>query len=242
MITASPSTLTVDAVISSDKKLPLTVKLFVTVKSLPTVTLLGKPIVIVLSLTVVSTSPDVPAKFSVSVPTVTTSSEPLSAPIVKDELVVAVETLVILPSAATVITGIALALPYVPPVTPLFAMSTVKVTSAEPSKETLPVASPAKPMSLAVPRLPAVPDTLPVTSPVIPLVELIVVKEPAAGVVPPITAPSIAPPSMSTELLACVAMFPSPRVVRAALASLLSNNDKPVLVIFAVPNVFAEVV
>jgi len=37
-------------------------------------------------------------------------------------------------------------------------------------------------------------------------------------------------------------MFPSPRVVRAALASLLSNNDKPVLVIFAVPKVFAEVV
>jgi len=83
----------------------------VTVKSLPTVTLLGKPIVIVLSLTAVSISPLVPAKLSVSVPTVTTSSEPVSAPIVKDELVVAVDTLVILPSAPTTITGIALALP-----------------------------------------------------------------------------------------------------------------------------------
>jgi len=102
---ASPEILTVVAVMSSELSAP------VTVKSFPTVTLLGKPIVIVLSLTVVSISLVVPAKFNVSVPTVTVSSEPLSAPIVKVELVVAVVTPVILPSAPTVITGIALALP-----------------------------------------------------------------------------------------------------------------------------------
>ena len=62
--------------------------------------------------TVVSTSLFVPTKFNVSVPTVTVSSEPLSAPIVKVELVAAVVAAVIRPCASTVITGIAELEPY----------------------------------------------------------------------------------------------------------------------------------
>ena len=41
-------------------------------------------------------------------------------------------------------------------------------------------------------------ETAPVSVPVIPLDAASVVKEPAAGVVPPIVVPSIAPPFMST--------------------------------------------
>ena len=51
---------------------------------------LASPTVIVLLLTVVVVSLLVPAKLSVSVPTLTVSSEPLSAPIVKSELIAAV--------------------------------------------------------------------------------------------------------------------------------------------------------
>ena len=64
---------------------PLTVKLPVTVRSLPIVTSSGRPIWIWLSETVVSISFDVPANVSVSVPTVTVSFEPLSAAIVRLE-------------------------------------------------------------------------------------------------------------------------------------------------------------
>ena len=60
----------------------------------------------------------VPTKFKVSVPTVTVSSEPVSAPIVKMLEVAAVVTAVTLPFASTVITGIALELPYEPALTP----------------------------------------------------------------------------------------------------------------------------
>ena len=105
VIIASPVRLTVVAVISSDKKLPVTVKLF------PIVTSFGNPIWIWLSETVVSISLLVPAKFRVSVPTVTVSLEPESAPIVNVLDVEAVLTAVILPLASTVITGIALLLP-----------------------------------------------------------------------------------------------------------------------------------
>ena len=60
--TASPVIVTVDDVISSELSVP------VTVKSFPIVTSLGKPIVILLLDTVVSTSLDVPSKVNVSVP------------------------------------------------------------------------------------------------------------------------------------------------------------------------------
>ena len=86
---------------------PLTVRLPEIVAFPPIVTLLGNPICIWLFDTVVSTSLAVPTKFNVSVPTVTVSSEPLSAPIVKVELVAAVEAAVIRPWASIVNTGIA---------------------------------------------------------------------------------------------------------------------------------------
>jgi hypothetical protein len=92
-------------VMSSERKLPVTLRL------LPTVTSLGKPIWIWLLVTVVSISLLVPTKFKVSVPTVTVSSLPLSAPIVNTLEVAAVLTAVTLPFASTVITGIALELP-----------------------------------------------------------------------------------------------------------------------------------
>ena len=63
---------------------PLTVKFPVTVNAPPIVTSSGKPIVIVLSLTAVFTSFEVPLNVSVSVPTVTVSFEPLSAAIVNE--------------------------------------------------------------------------------------------------------------------------------------------------------------
>ena len=69
-------------VVDSVVVVPFTVKLPVIVASPPIVTSSGSPIVIVLSETAVSISLAVPTKFSVSVPTVTVSSEPLSAPIV----------------------------------------------------------------------------------------------------------------------------------------------------------------
>ena len=93
---------------------PETVRLPETVAFPPIVTSSGNPIVIVLFETVVSISFAVPTKLSVSVPTVTTSSEPESPPIVNDELVDAVETLVIRPCASTAITGISEAEPYDP--------------------------------------------------------------------------------------------------------------------------------
>ena len=58
-----------------------------------------------------------PAIVSVSVPIVTTSSEPESAPIVRLPATVAVEAAVSLPSASTVIIGTAEADPYEPAVT-----------------------------------------------------------------------------------------------------------------------------
>ena len=60
---------------------------------------LASPTVIVLLLTVVVVSLDVPAKFNVSVPTLTTSSDPLSAPTVKSELIDAVPAAVKRPCA-----------------------------------------------------------------------------------------------------------------------------------------------
>ena len=68
-----------------------------TVKLPPIVTLLGNPIVILLFETVVSISLAVPSNSKVSVPTVTVSFEPESAPIVSTELVAAVVAAVIRP-------------------------------------------------------------------------------------------------------------------------------------------------
>ena len=59
------------------------------------VTLLGNPMFILLSETVVSISLAVPSKVKVSVPTVTVSLEPLSAAMVNAELILAVEAAVI---------------------------------------------------------------------------------------------------------------------------------------------------
>ena len=53
------------------------------------------------------------------------------------------------------------------------------------------------------------------------------------------TAPSIAPPSMFTESLACVAIVPKPRVVRAADASASSIMDLPNAEISEAAKVFA---
>ena len=78
---------------------------------------LANPTVIVLLLTVVVTSLLEPAKFNVSVPTRTTSSDPLSAPTVKSELIDAVPAAVKRPCASTVNVGIAVALPYEPALT-----------------------------------------------------------------------------------------------------------------------------
>ena len=66
---------------------------------------LASPTVIVLLLTVVVTSFEVPAKLSVSVPNLTTSSEPLSAPTVKSVLIEAVPAAVKRPCASTVNVG-----------------------------------------------------------------------------------------------------------------------------------------
>ena len=71
--------------------------------------------------------------------------------------------------------------------------------------------------------------------------KLIVVNVPAAAGWAPMTAPSMAPPSMFTEL-PLVLVVPSPGVVLAALASALPNKDMPVAVISVEPNVFAPVV
>jgi hypothetical protein len=81
-------------------------------------------------------------------------------------LIATLDAPVIRPLLSTVNCGILVASPYVPAVTAVFAKVVVNVTSPEPSKDTLPVASPASPMSRAVAKLPAVPLTLPVTSPV----------------------------------------------------------------------------
>ena len=61
--------------------------------------------------TVVSISLPVPTKLRVSVPIVTVSFEPLSAPIVREEEIAAVVAAVIRPFESTVITGIAVAEP-----------------------------------------------------------------------------------------------------------------------------------
>ena len=70
-------------------------------------------------LTVVSTSLDVPANVNVSVPSVTVSFDPLSAAIVKSVEIEDVLTEDNLPSSNTVITGIAVELPYAAAVTPV---------------------------------------------------------------------------------------------------------------------------
>ena len=87
--------------------------------------------------TVVSISLAVPSKVRVSVPTVTTSSEPLSPPIVNAELVAAVDTAVNLPCASTVITGIVLAEPYDPADTAV--LSKLCVTSFPETTDVIPV-------------------------------------------------------------------------------------------------------
>ena len=72
---------------------------------------------------------------------------------------VATETLdaeVNLPSAATVNTGMFVVPPYVPAATPLAVRSTVSVTLAEPSIDTLPVASPARPRPIGANHFDAV--------------------------------------------------------------------------------------
>ena len=92
---------------------PLTVKLPAIVISL------GNPIWIWLLVTVVSISLDVPANVKVSVPNVTVSLLPLSAAIVKSVLIDDVVTLERRPSSKTVITGIAVELPYELAVTPV---------------------------------------------------------------------------------------------------------------------------
>ena len=111
--------------------------------------------------------PSPPSNVNVFVPTVTVSV-PLSPAILKaEEAEIAVlVTEDIRPSASTVKTGIVVLLPYVPADTPVSERSTVRVTLAEPSKETLPVASPARPMSRAVFNVVAV-VALPVTFAVI---------------------------------------------------------------------------
>ena len=86
--------------------------------------------------------------------------------------------------------------------------------------------SPSIVIVLAVANAVAVSE-LPVTSPVIAPLALIVVKDPAAAELAPITAPSIAPPSMFTLSLACVEIVPSPNVVLAADASASSIMDLP---------------
>ena len=83
-----------------------------------------------LLLTVVVTSFKVPAKFSVSVPTLTVSSEPLSAPIVRSELIAAVPAAVKRPCASTVNVGIAVALPYDPALTAVSSRVSVTVSVA----------------------------------------------------------------------------------------------------------------
>jgi len=99
-----PLIVTVSAVISSDKKLPVTLRL------LPIVTSSGKLICTWLSVTAVAISLAVPTNANVSVPTVTVSVL-LPSPIVNTLEVAAVLTAVTLPFASTVITGIALELP-----------------------------------------------------------------------------------------------------------------------------------
>ena len=59
---------------------------------------------------------------------------------------------------------------------------------------------------------------VPVKSPTKAVVAVIVVPPIAALLFAPITAPSMAPPSMFTESEACVAMVPSPKAVLAAEA------------------------
>ena len=80
-----------------------------------------------------------------SVPTVTVSSEPLSAPSVNTLEVAAVLTAVTLPFASTVITGIAELDPYEPALTPLSAQ-VVEIVAVLPApvNVALPVASPDK--------------------------------------------------------------------------------------------------
>ena len=87
------------------------------------VTLLGNPMFILLSETVVSISLAVPSKVKVSVPIVTVSLEPLSAAMVNEELILAVEAAVIRPVASTVNTGIAVEPPYDPAVTAVSSRS-----------------------------------------------------------------------------------------------------------------------
>ena len=105
VIVASPAILTADAVISSDKNEPLTVKLLLTVTSF------GKPIVTVsVALTATSTSFAVPENVNVSPPSIVCVLDPSLT--VNEVLIEAVDAAVIRPCWSTVITGIAVELPY----------------------------------------------------------------------------------------------------------------------------------
>ena len=81
----------------------------------------------------------------------------------------------------------------------------------------LPVASPDKATVTALDNASAS-SAVPVKLPTNPEDAVIVVPVIAAAELAPITAPSIAPPSILTLLLACVAMFPSPKAVLASPA------------------------
>ena len=83
------------------------------------------------------------------------------------------------------------------------------------------------------------PVTAPVKLPVIVPDAFIVVNVPAAAEWAPMTAPSIAPPSIFTESLACVLIVPSPKVVLAADASASSIKLLPNAGISEAAKVFA---
>ena len=99
---------------------------------------LASPTVIVLLLTVVVVSLDVPANSNVSVPTRTTSSDPLSAPTVKDVAIAAVPAAVKRPCASTVNVGIAVVPPYDPALTAVLSRFNVTVSVA-PTTDDIPV-------------------------------------------------------------------------------------------------------
>ena len=210
--TASPVIVTVDDVISSELSVP------VTVKSLPIVTSLGRPIVILLLDTAVSISFEVPSKVNVSEPNATVSLLPLSAAIVKFVEILAVLTAVTKPLALTVTTGIAVVVPNDPTLLLTVANVPAPVTLPEPSNDAeVHVMSPVIPIVLPVASAVAV-SALPVKSPVIAPEAFKVVKEPAAAVEPPITTPLIVPPVSVTFVMSCVAILPSPKPVLAPAA------------------------
>ena len=127
-------------VISSDKKLPVTVKLF------PTVTSSGKPKVTLTSfptlVTAVSISFAVPKNCKSSADK-STSCDPESPSTVNEVTILAVVTAVTKPLALTVTTGIALVLPNVPTLL-LTDANVVLIVAVSPAswKVAEPVASP----------------------------------------------------------------------------------------------------